>query len=43
MLEPETLIVRGGIAALTALSFARLVLQEFNRLVGDIRRNRRNR
>jgi hypothetical protein len=43
MLDPEALIVKGGILALAALSVVRLVLQDFNNLVTDFRRRRRRR
>jgi|HubBroStandDraft_4_1064222.scaffolds.fasta_scaffold22843_2 hypothetical protein len=38
MLDPEALIVKGGILALAMLSEFRLVLQDFNNLVNDFRR-----
>jgi hypothetical protein len=41
MLDPEALIVKGGILALAMLSVVRLVLQDFNNLVSDFRRRRR--
>jgi len=43
MLEPEALIVKGGILALATLSVVRLVWQEFNNLVNDFRRKRKHR
>jgi len=43
MLDPEALIVKGGILALAALSVIRLVWQDFNNLRDDLRRRRKNR
>jgi hypothetical protein len=43
MLDPEALVVKGGILALAALSVVRLVLHDFNNLVSDFRRRRRRR
>jgi hypothetical protein len=43
MLDPEALVVKGGILALAALSVVRLVLHDFNNLVSDYRRRRRRR
>jgi hypothetical protein len=43
MLDPEALIVKGGVLALAALSVIRLVWQDFNNLISDLRRNRRHR
>jgi hypothetical protein len=43
MPDPEALIVKGGVLALAALSVIRLVWHEFNKLMNDLRRNRRNR
>jgi len=41
MLDPEAVIVRGGILALAALSVIRLVWHDYNTLVCDIRKKRR--
>ena len=43
MLDPEAFIVKGGVLALAALSVIRLVWQDFNNLISDLRRNRRHR
>ncbi|MGH9710182.1 MAG: hypothetical protein ACRD37_06520 [Candidatus Acidiferrales bacterium] len=43
MPDPETLIVKGGILALAALSVFRLVWQDFNNLMDDFRRKRKHR
>jgi hypothetical protein len=41
MLDPEALIVKGGILALAALTVVRLILYEINNIVNDFRRRRR--
>jgi hypothetical protein len=43
MLDPEALIVKGGVLTLAALSVIRLVWQDFNNLMNDFRRKRRYR
>jgi hypothetical protein len=43
MPDPEALIVKGGVLALAALSVIRLVWYDFNKLMHDFRRNRKNR
>jgi hypothetical protein len=43
MPDPEALIVKGGVLVLAALSVIRLVWQEFNNLMNDFRRKRRQR
>jgi len=40
-LDPEALIVKGGVLALAALSVIRLVWSDFNRMRADFRRKRR--
>jgi hypothetical protein len=43
MLDPEAIIVKGGILALATLSVIRLVWYDFNKLMNDLRRNRKPR
>jgi hypothetical protein len=43
MLDPEAVVVKGGMLALAVISVARLVLHDFNNLVSDFRRKRRRR
>jgi hypothetical protein len=43
MLDPEAIVVKGGILALAALSVIRLILLDFNSLVSDVRRRRKHR
>jgi hypothetical protein len=43
MLDPEALIVKGGVLALAALSVIRLVWQDLNNLRNDFRRKRKHR
>ncbi len=40
-LDPEALIVKGGVLALAALSVIRLVWSDFNRMRADFRRRRK--
>jgi hypothetical protein len=42
MLDPEAVIVKGGVLALAALSVIRLVLQDLNNLMQDFRRKRKH-
>jgi hypothetical protein len=41
MLDPEAFIVKGGVLALATLSVIRLVWQDFNNLMNDLRRKRK--
>jgi hypothetical protein len=41
MLDPEAVVVKGGILALATLSVLRLILFEINSIVNDFRRRRR--
>jgi hypothetical protein len=41
MLDPEALIVKGGVLTLAAMSVIRLVWHDFNKLMNDFRRKRR--
>lgn len=43
MLDPEALIVKGGIVILAALAMIRIILHEFNNLVKEFRRTRNDR
>lgn len=43
MLDPEALIVKGGVLALAALSVIRIVWQDLNNLRNDFRRKRKHR
>ena len=43
MLDPEALVVKGGILALAALAVIRVVLLDFNNLLNDLRRKRKRR
>jgi hypothetical protein len=43
MLDPEALIVKGGVLALATLSVIRLVWQDLNSLRNDFRRKRKHR
>jgi len=43
MLDPEALVLKGGVLALALLSVVRLVWQDFNNLVDDFRRRRKRR
>lgn len=43
MLDPEALVVKGGILALATLSVIRLVWQDFNNLRNDLRRKGKRR
>jgi hypothetical protein len=43
MLDPEVLIVKGGVLALAALAVIRIVWHDFNKLVNDFRRSRKRR
>jgi hypothetical protein len=43
MLDPEAIVVKGGILALAVLSVIRVVLHDFNNLVSDFRKRRRRR
>jgi hypothetical protein len=43
MLDPELLIVKGGLLVLATLSVVRLVWQDFNNLRGDFRRKGKRR
>ena len=43
MPDLEALIVKGGVLILAALSVIRLVWQDFNSLINDFRRKRKNR
>ncbi len=43
MADPEALIVKGGVLILAALSVIRLVWQDFNNLMNDVRRKRKYR
>lgn len=40
MIDPEALILKGGILALAAVSVVRLVLHDLNKLVNDFRRKK---
>jgi predicted outer membrane lipoprotein len=42
MLDPEAVIVKGGVLALAAFAVIRIVWYEFNKLVSDFRRKRRH-
>jgi hypothetical protein len=41
MLDPEALIVKGGVLTLAAMSVIRIVWQDFNKLMSDFRRKRK--
>lgn len=41
MLDPEALIVKGGVLTLAAMSVIRLVWYDFNKLRNDFRRKRK--
>jgi hypothetical protein len=41
MLDPEALIVKGCVLTLAAMSVIRIVWQDFNKLMSDIRRKRK--
>jgi hypothetical protein len=41
MLDPEAMIVKGGILALALLSVIRLVWHDYNSLVCDVRKKRK--
>jgi hypothetical protein len=41
MLDPEAVIVKGGILALATLAFVRIILYEINNIRSDFRRRRR--
>jgi hypothetical protein len=41
MLDPEGLIVKGGVLILAAMAVIRIVWQDFNRLRNDFRRKRK--
>ncbi len=43
MLDPETLIVKGGVLALASFAVIRIVWCDFNKLMTDLRRKRKNR
>jgi hypothetical protein len=43
MLDPEALIVKGGVYALAALSVVRLIVHDFYHLLSDLRRRSRRR
>jgi hypothetical protein len=43
MPDPESIIVRGGVLILAAMSVIRLVLRDFNHLRSDFRRRKRRR
>jgi hypothetical protein len=43
MLDPEALIVKGGVLILATLSVVRVVWAEFNSLMNDLRRKGRHR
>jgi hypothetical protein len=43
MLDPEALIIKGGVLALAALAVIRIVWHDFNKLVNDFRRSRKHR
>jgi len=43
MADPEALIVKGGVLILAVLSVIRLVWQDFNNLMNDVRRKRKYR
>ena len=43
MPDPEALVVKGGVVILAALSIARFIWQDFNKLMNDVRRKRRPR
>jgi hypothetical protein len=43
MLDPEALIVKGGVLALATLSVIRLIVHDFNHLLSDLRRKSRRR
>ena len=43
MLDPEAIIVKGGILALATLAVMRIVWHDFNKLMSDFRRHRKNR
>jgi hypothetical protein len=43
MLDPEAVIVKGGVLALAALTVIRLVWHDLNNLINDFRRNRKHR
>lgn len=42
-LDPEALIVKGGVLALAAMSVIRLVWSDFSRMRADFRRKRKHR
>jgi hypothetical protein len=42
MVDPEAVIIKGGVLALAAFAVIRIVWQDFNKLVGDFRRKRRH-
>jgi hypothetical protein len=42
MLDPEALIVKGGVLVVATLSVIRLVWQDFNNLMNDFRRKRKH-
>ena len=43
MLEAEAVVVKGGVLILATLSVIRIVWNDFNNLMADFRRKKRNR
>lgn len=42
MPDPETVIVKGGVIVLAAMSVVRLVWHDFHNLIGDLRSKKRH-
>jgi hypothetical protein len=43
MIDPEAIIVKGGVLALAAFAVIRIVWHDFNKLMIDFRRKRKHR
>lgn len=43
MLDPEAIVVKGGILVLALLTVVRFIVYDYNKLMSDFRRNRENR
>jgi hypothetical protein len=43
MLDPEAIVVKGGILVLASLTVIRFILYDYNKLMRDFRRNRKHR
>lgn len=43
MLDPEAIVVKGGILILASLTVIRFIVYDYHKLMRDFRRNRKNR